>query len=174
MTFPAGVPALLVLLVTCIAGIGIGHALPKVESFSSVDPVHHGLRNKIRIHSFATGFVAGVFWLWALRNTIVAGLDLGICSFLVAVCAAANGIRVAGSGEPEAMSIQRYYFCFACFLVAANYLLALFAVASGTWLWSYMLVGVLAWAINGLWGVILINSVQPEATPLLKKGEREA
>uniref|UniRef100_A0A7S1QQY9 Uncharacterized protein n=1 Tax=Alexandrium catenella TaxID=2925 RepID=A0A7S1QQY9_ALECA len=154
---PSGGSALIVLAGSLVLGVGGAHAVPKVDADKFADEGERRLRNRVRVHAVATGFVALVFWSWALRNTIVSHFDLGVVSFLLAFAAAANGVRCSGLAEPAPITTQRWLFFGACSVVSVNYLLGCFVVKVGTLLWVYMLVGVLLWLANGIFGFRLLG-----------------
>mmetsp|Transcript_86991 Transcript_86991/g.259497 ORF Transcript_86991/g.259497 Transcript_86991/m.259497 type:complete len:179 (-) Transcript_86991:93-629(-) len=159
---PPGGNALIVLATSIVVGVGGAHAVPKVDSGKFQDESERKLRNRVRVHACATCFVAAVFWSWALRNCIVAHLDLGVVSFLLAFAAALNSIRCSSLTEEAPVRCQRCMFFSASCIVAANYLLACFIVEVGTLLWIYMLVGVLVWFVNALFGTQLLGMIHSQ------------
>mmetsp|Transcript_44910 Transcript_44910/g.90591 ORF Transcript_44910/g.90591 Transcript_44910/m.90591 type:complete len:164 (-) Transcript_44910:141-632(-) len=159
---PPGGNALIVLGVSIVVGVGGAHCVPKVDGVKFHDEAERRLRNRVRVHASATGFVAAVFWAWALRNCIVAHFDLGVLSFLLVLAAAANSLRCSVLCEAGPIRAQRWLFFGASLFVSVNYLLGIVIVAAGTLLWSYMLIGALLWLANAVFGARLLGLLHPE------------
>eukprot|EP00930_Biecheleria_cincta_P047743 TRINITY_DN33162_c0_g1_i1.p1 TRINITY_DN33162_c0_g1~~TRINITY_DN33162_c0_g1_i1.p1 ORF type:complete len:170 (-),score=21.99 TRINITY_DN33162_c0_g1_i1:23-532(-) len=167
MGLPAGIPATITLVASSLLGVGLAHAVPKPDEAKFDKEQQRRARSKLRVQSCATCFVAAVFWVWALKNTLSNGFDLGVVSFLVVGSVAFNGALCAGSVEQSSLARQSYLFAISSFFVVANYVLGVFLV-KGTLL-IYMIIAALAWAANGAWGVKIIRDVlqlESELTPL--------
>mmetsp|Transcript_31816 Transcript_31816/g.97894 ORF Transcript_31816/g.97894 Transcript_31816/m.97894 type:complete len:173 (-) Transcript_31816:42-560(-) len=170
---PPGGNALAVLGASIIVGIGIAHATPKVDASKFADEAECKARNRVRVYSCATGFVALVFWAWAVRNCFIMGFDLGVASFACAIAAVARCWYCASLPDPEPMKRARRYLCGGCVFVSLNYVLALFIIRVGTLLWAYMLVGAVVWAANAAFGVSALDKAAGlggAGAPLLGQG----
>eukprot|EP00928_Gymnodinium_smaydae_P039295 TRINITY_DN26863_c0_g1_i2.p1 TRINITY_DN26863_c0_g1~~TRINITY_DN26863_c0_g1_i2.p1 ORF type:complete len:236 (+),score=26.95 TRINITY_DN26863_c0_g1_i2:54-761(+) len=118
----AGVPALAVLLISTLLGLGAGFCAGRRTRSCGGRPSQANVAS----HASCIGLVAVVFCLWALRNCVFSSphFDLGALTFALAFGAAVYAVlRVSRSDDPGPARRAMQGVPLACALVALNYLI---------------------------------------------------
>eukprot|EP00928_Gymnodinium_smaydae_P039294 TRINITY_DN26863_c0_g1_i1.p1 TRINITY_DN26863_c0_g1~~TRINITY_DN26863_c0_g1_i1.p1 ORF type:complete len:182 (+),score=32.31 TRINITY_DN26863_c0_g1_i1:54-599(+) len=150
----AGVPALAVLLISTLLGLGAGFCAGRRTRSCGGRPSQANVAS----HASCIGLVAVVFCLWALRNCVFSSphFDLGALTFALAFGAAVYAVlRVSRSDDPGPARRAMQGVPLACALVALNYLIGVVFVSGPPMLRLYMCAGLAWWTIAGVSGFIV-------------------
>jgi hypothetical protein len=164
-----GAPATVVLALSTTAGFGVAKLIISRcggegtargehgdEQLQIVNPAAHN----VQLHAIATGFVALVFWLWALRKVLTDGdPDLGVVSFGAVLAASWSGYLCGAQRESGRMRWQRWVLLGATALVTLNYLMAL-ALPLPESFKAYLGIGAAYWATSGFLGSRLLDALR--------------
>jgi len=140
-----GIPALLLLAICALLGLWLG-------VMATGNQINDPGRRGVMVHAIATGTVALVFWLWAVKKVLLQGdADYGALSFAAVLVSSAHGYRCAVCLAPDFLTRQRWLLLGSTTLVVSNYALVLGMDLPATFR-VYLAVGAFAWACAGGWG----------------------
>merc|ERR1719210_2654629 len=148
----AGIPAMLLLPLTTM----VGFCIFARGSADYPSPVH----KKVATVTGTYFFVAVIFWVWALVNTLTFGsFDLGSITFALVMAASTAAWRSAkGEGGVPGVNFYKVAMPVACWVVSANYFLAVM-ITEG-WLRFYVVFGTLYWITAGAVHVMFARSLE--------------
>mmetsp|Transcript_59334 Transcript_59334/g.129972 ORF Transcript_59334/g.129972 Transcript_59334/m.129972 type:complete len:160 (-) Transcript_59334:83-562(-) len=147
-----GVPALLLLAGSVAVGLLGGLA---ARSSAADTAQQHAV-----MHACTTFCVAVVFWVWAIKNCVKNGFDLGAVTFLLAIGGAVVEY-MASSGARKALVDRAVWMVPTfCGLVSANYLIGVFLPKQPLLLVVYFACGVVFWAAAAVLGFCACRGVR--------------
>jgi len=154
MSLPPGIPALILLIVLSIVGVGIGVA---VNGYKGMNDFL--VNSPTSTRAFLTMTIALPFWVWAVIKVVRSGAkDLGAISFLLVILSCAC---VMASTKKQQQLFQQQLSSPSCasilllvanVTVSLNYLLPFFLNLDLTFsFYAYLVCGSLYWAGMGFW-----------------------
>lgn len=156
-----GYPALITLLLsTTIAAVLASAPYPESHYNQRFQWLFYDSPASTRAH--ATGIVAVVFWIWAVKQVLVNGSpDLGSISFLLVLVSCSN----VGCAAPNATCPPRMLLA-ANGIVCLNYLLPIVTMSLPGSFNLYLGVGAVYWVVVGVWNWQAWVRVRHNHTPI--------